>query len=109
MRRRPVLILAALGSAAVLVMASVEMSRDGVDVPEQGPWLIFVDGRSGLPAECTSDSAVTASYQPAVMPPAGVTLELRADAARSDVDRVTECLSADIPASAIRVETDPRH
>lgn len=107
MRRKIVIWLIAATMIIAGSTALIMSSRQSVSIPDEGPWIATVADTSSIPAECAEDAAVDSTYQPAVMPPSGVTVAFTPVATRSDVERVLECLLDQVAASSIRVATAP--
>ncbi len=90
----------------VAVVGGVEV-RDPVTVPDQGPWVVLVDGDPDRVWSCIDDPAVATTVMAAVWPADGISLYLVTDARRLDVDRVLRCVVADVDPSDVHVMTSP--
>lgn len=105
MRRRA---LAGMAATGVVVAAALVLPLGGeqdVEIPDDGPWVVFVSDFARDSSSCANDPAVALSYQAAIDPPAGFTAELDLDATRADVERVVGCLLDRISATDIEVHT----
>ncbi len=100
---------AATGLCALLLVAvagGVEV-RDPTAIPDEGPWIVLVDGNPDRVGSCVDDPAVATTVMAAVWPPDGISLYLVADARRLDVERVLRCVVANVAPSDVRVVTSP--
>ncbi|WP_309133775.1 hypothetical protein [Cellulomonas sp.] len=105
MRRRTRLIAAVVVAAmlATSVLAAVSMllgRRAAVDIPDEGPWAVYVSGDASGAGACASDPAVVDAYMSADQPSSSAVFVLAADARRGDVERVHGCVSAAVATGA---------
>ncbi|QGQ17987.1 hypothetical protein GC089_00305 [Cellulomonas sp. JZ18] len=105
MRRRTrltaVVVVAAM--LATSVLAAVSMLLGGpaaVDIPDEGPWAVYVSGDASGAGACASDPAVVDAYTSLDAPSTRAAFVLAADAGRADVERVHACVTRAVPAGA---------
>lgn len=114
MRRRTrliaVVVVAAMLATSVLAAVSMLLGRPAaVDVPDEGPWAVYVSGDASGAGACASDPAVVDAYASADEPPSSAVFVLAGDARRADVERVHACVSAAVTAgTTVVVGTAPQ-
>jgi hypothetical protein len=108
MPRRSALLVGVLAMCGSLALVAAFGASGRVAIPQQGPWIVVVDGwPEGINA-CAEDVAVEYAITPAILPPAPTTVALVPDATRDDVERVVRCLDRFVPLSSLRVESVER-
>ncbi|GAA3803599.1 hypothetical protein [Cellulomonas soli] len=99
--------IAALAVVLVLGAAATALvpDREGVDVPDEGPWTIAVATGFHDLDDCLDDEAVAVVTSSADLPSTRTALTFVESATRSDVERVASCLTGRVGADAVIVLT----
>lgn len=102
-RRRSRRWFAVSATGALAWGMTASSTTPGIDVPDDGPWVVGIAHPRGEYGHCVTDSAVEDAWSTADMPSSSASISFKPDAAKVDVQRLLRCLEDSLTSGEIEL------